>query len=143
MPYIDGTGLRQRFGEQEIDDLIGADNDADPVVTGDVEKLGRACEDATTLIDGYMASRYSLPLASVPDIVVNWAADIARFRLWDDHAPEEVRRRYEDTLEQLQQLSKGIIALPPGSDGAPAAQPVVFGGYSAPRVFTRDTLRGF
>lgn len=141
--YIDGTGLRHRFGAKEIDDLIGADPLAEPVAPGDVEKLARSCEDATTMIDGYLAGRYTLPLVSVPNMVQGWAADIARYRLWDEHAPEEVRRRFEDALSQLKLLAQGLIALPPGSDGTPAASGLKFGGYSADRVFTSDTLRGF
>lgn len=142
--YIDDAGLRQRFGAKEIDDLIGADPSATPDPDpGDVDKLARACSDATQLIDGYLAARYTLPLKSTPPMVVAWAADIARYRLWDEHAPEEVRRRYEDALAQLKLLSTGAIALPPGTDGAGVAQPLNFGGYSAQRVFTDCTLKGY
>lgn len=141
--YIDGDGLRERFTAKEIDDLIGADPDADPVEAGNVETLARACSDATSLIDGYLSARYSLPLLAVPSIVIGWAADIARYRLWDDHAPEEVRRRYEDALAQLKLLSQGVIGLPPGSDGVPVSAGIAFAGYSNCRVFTEDTLRGF
>lgn len=141
--YTDGTGLRQRFGA-EIDQLIGADSTADPAQAGDVERLARACEDATNLIDGYLATRYTLPLSSVPDMVKAWAADIARYRLWDDRAPDEVRKRYEDALQQLGQVARGVIGLPPGSDGAtPAAGGMEFGGFCADRVFTSDTLAGY
>lgn len=142
--YIDGTGLRQRFSAKEIDELIGANPDATPTPDeGDVEKLNRACTDATQLIDGYLAARYTLPLSSVPAMVVAWAADIARYRLWDEQAPEEVRRRYDDAVAQMELLARGVMALPPGSDGKPAAPPLNFGGYSADRVFTSKTLRGY
>lgn len=141
--YIDGAGLRQRFGN-EIDQLIGADAEADPPAAGDTERLARACEDATNLVDGYLGGRYALPLSSVPDMVRAWAADVARYRLWDDRAPEEVRRRYEDALRQLELTAKGTISLPPGSDGArPSAGGLAFGGFSADRVFTQDTLAGY
>lgn len=142
--YIDGTGLRQRFGTDELDGLIGADATAVPPEAGDTDKLARACEDATNLINGYLGSRYTLPLSSVPDMVKAWAADIARYRLWDERAPEEVRRRYDDCLDQLRLVANGTIALPPGSDGnKPDAGGVAFGGYSACRVFTSDTLAGY
>lgn len=140
--YIDGTGLRQRFGP-EIDQLIDADPQAAPPVVGNIDKLGRACDDAASLIDGYLLTRYTLPLVSVPSLVVAWAADIARFKLWDDRAPEEVRKRYEDALAQLKLLASGAMSLPPGSDGAKPAASVVFASYSAPRVFTAQTLAGY
>lgn len=140
--YIDGTGLRQRFGD-EIDQLIDAQPTAEPPVSGDVERLARACEDATNLIDGYLAARYTLPLSVVPDMVKAWAADIARYRLWDDRSPDEVRKRYEDALQQLGQVSRGLIGLPPGSDGTKPDGGIAFAGFSDDRVFTRDSLAGF
>jgi phage gp36-like protein len=130
--YITEAQFEQRFGSRELTELLENGN-----------RFAEAENDAASLIDGYMASRYTLPLASVPMIVTGWAADITRFKLWDDHAPEEVRRRYEDALEALKLLAQGMISLPPGSDGTPAAGPMAFGGYSAERVFTSETLRYF
>lgn len=141
--YIDQTGLEQRYGADEIGGLIGADPSAIPSIPGDTDKLGRACDDATTLIDGYLAARYTLPLTYTPAIVVAWAADIARFKLWDERAPDEVRRRFDDTMEQLRDLAAGKLALPPDVNGTPAAAGVAFEHYSAERVFTADTLAGF
>lgn len=130
--YITEAQFEQRFGSAELSELLGEGSSF-----ADVEN------DAASLIDGYLSSRYTLPLVSVPMIVTGWAADITRFKLWDDHAPEEVRRRYEDALTALGHLAKGVISLPPGSDGAPSAPGTNFGGYSAERVFTADTLRYF
>ncbi len=131
MTYITSSGFIDRFGQVEYDDLIeGNDFDA-------------AAADAKSLIDGFLSSRYSLPLASVPLLVTGWAADIARFKLWDDHAPEEVRKRYDDAISQLGQLARGIIKLPPDALGTPVAGSLSFGGFSAERVFTADTLRDF
>jgi phage gp36-like protein len=140
--YINRAGLEERFGATEIEQLVDDDQDGTEEA-GEVEAVDRACTDASRLIDGYLAARYTLPLVSTPELVVGWAADIARYRLWDDAAPEEVRRRYEDALAQLKLLAEGKIALPPGSDGTPVTGPLVFGGYSNCRVFTEDTLRGY
>ena len=130
--YITEAQFEQRFGISEMSDLLA--NGA---------SFGESENDAASLIDGYLAARYSLPLVSVPTIVTGWAADITRFKLWGSHAPEEVRKRYDDALAQLRLVATGTIALPPGSDGAPAAAPVAFAGYSAARVFTSDSLAGF
>lgn len=140
--YIDQTGLAQRFGT-EIDEIIGADPSATPPVDGDTERLARACEDATTLIDGYLAARYTLPLTATPPIVVAWAADIARFKLWDERAPEEVRKRYDDAIAQLRDLAAGRIALPPDAQGTAPSAGFNAGSYSAERLFTSETLAGF
>lgn len=130
--YITEAQFEQRFGVGETSDLLS--NGA---------SFAEAENDAASLIDGYLAGRYTLPLVSVPAIVTGWAGDITRFKLWDDHAPEEVRRRYEDALGALKMLAQGLISLPPGSDGTPSVQPVTFGGYSASRVFTTDSLGCF
>ncbi len=130
--YITETQFEQRFGVGETSDLLS--NGA---------SYAEAENDAASLIDGYLAARYTLPLVSVPMIVKGWAADITRFKLWDDHAPEEVRRRYDDALAQLKMVAQGTIALPPGSDGAPVTAPIAFAGYSSDRVFTSDSLAGF
>lgn len=138
--YVTREDLERRFGAQEIADLITDDNGDE-----DVERLDAAIADASTTIDGYLASRYTLPLASVPALVTGWAADIARYELWDEKAPEEVRQRYEDVMSQLKDLARGLISLPPGSDGTPQAQSAAgaVDGFSADRIFTMDTLRDF
>jgi phage gp36-like protein len=132
MTYITRSEFELRFGADETAELFAE--------SGDFER----CEaEAASLIDGYMTTRYTLPLASVPVIVKGWAADITRFRLWDDQAPEEVRRRYDDALDQLKLLANGTISLPPGSNGAPQATGIAFGGFGASRVFTTDTLQNY
>jgi len=130
--YLTEAQFEQRFGQTELGELLGSGSN-----------YAEAENDAAGLVNGYLSARYTLPLTSVPKMVQGWVADITRYRLWDDHAPEEVRRRYEDALAQLKLLAQGTIALPPGSDGTPSAPGVAFGGYSATRVFTSDTLRTF
>ena len=142
LAYIDRTGLEERFGLDEIAQLLDDDRSG-AESAGESAALTRACEDATAQIDGYLGARYTLPLSYVPALVVGWAADIARFRLWDEQAPEEVRRRFEDVLAQLRDLAKGLISLPPDAAGTPAASQGGMGGYSADRIFTMDTLKGF
>jgi phage gp36-like protein len=130
--YITEAQFEQRFGVVELSDLLS--NGA---------SFAEAENDAASLIDGFLASRYTLPLVTVPSIVTGWAADITRFKLWDDHAPEEIRRRYDDALSAMKSLAQGLIALPPGADGTPATPPIEFGGYSNDRVFTSDSLAGY
>lgn len=134
MPYCTTTQFSEAFGASELADLTGEDS----------HTFERAESDAAGIIDGYLASRYTLPLVSVPTMVTGWALDITRYRLWDERAPDEVRRRYEDAIGQLRDLARGLISLPPGSGGvAPASGGLVFDGYCADRVFTADTLAGF
>jgi len=130
--YITEAQFEARFGEREFADL-----------TANGASYAQAENDSASLIDGYLSTRYTLPLVSVPAMVTSWAGDITRFRLWDDHAPEEVRRRYEDAISQLKQLADGRINLPPGSDGVPVASGGDVGYFSNTRVFTECSLKGF
>lgn len=130
--YVTEAMFEQRFGSTELTDLLEGGT-----------SYGEAENDAAGLVNGFMAARYTLPLVSVPSMVVGWVADVTRFKLWDDRAPEEIRQRYEDTLAQLKMVSQGLIALPPGSDGQPASAPLTFGGFGNDRVFTSDTLCGY
>jgi phage gp36-like protein len=130
--YLSREEFEQRFGLEEIEGLLADGN-----------SYAQAERDAAGLIDGYLASRYTLPLASAPLMVKGWAADITRFKLWDERAPEEVRKRYEDALTQLKQVAQGVITLPPGTDGTKPSAGLVLAGYSNERVFTSETLCGY
>lgn len=131
LEYIDEDGLRNRFGDNEISDLTRQANGED--------RLAAAIVDAQALIDGYIAKVVSLPLSAVPVLVSNWAADIARFKLWDERAPLEVRQRYDDVLAQLKLVAQGLISIGPLPDAEPVPL-VQFAGYAPERIFTADTL---
>lgn len=143
MPYIDRAGLEQRFGIDEIAQLLDDDRSGTELST-ESESLTAAVADADAMIDGYLATRYALPLEAVPVMVAGWAADIARYRLWDEQAPEEVRRRYEDAIARLRDLAAGRIDLPPSAGGETVAGSAFASeGYCDERVFTAATLAGF
>jgi phage gp36-like protein len=133
MSYTTREDYEEAFGARELSDLLAQGVDFERQVAA-----------AASMINGYLAARYTLPLLEVPDMVRGWALDATRYRLWSDQAPEEVRRRYEDALQQLRDLAARKIDLPPGSNGIAPASGFVIDGYSAARVFTDDAgLKGF
>lgn len=138
MTYTTAEDLRTRFGTREIDDL------ADPLRTGtpDDEIVSRAIADAGALIDAHLAARYSLPLASVPEVLAAIACDVARFKLWHRDAPQEVRDRYDDALEQLKMFAQGTLVLPPDAvtGEAQAVQSIQTDASTPGRIFTRESL---
>jgi len=131
MAYAVVADLIARYGEDELiqlTDRIGAGT-VDPAIAA------RALQDAASEIDGYLAVRHTLPLSSVPQLLVRVACDIARYRLWEDRASDEVRIRYEDARRILEGLASGRVSLgvtPPGAPAGPiaSARPGrnVFGG---------------
>lgn len=108
MPYCTRDDLVTRFGEEEIIRLTDHDNSVGAVVDA---VLDQAIADATGEIDGYIAVRHSLPLPQVPAMLVQIACDIARYYLYEDHAHEQVRERYEDARRRLEGIAAGKIHL--------------------------------
>ncbi len=94
--YATEQDLRMRFG-QEIDQLIGGL----PVDSS----LNEVLQDATDEINGHIGGRYSLPLPNVPNNLTRIACDIARYRLYFQHATEEVRQRYLDAISYLKRVA--------------------------------------
>lgn len=129
--YCTRADLIVRFGEAEILQL------SDRTHSGAIDDavVAQAIADAAAEIDGYLASRYELPLAAVPTVLVLYACDIARYRLFEDGAYEQVVERYNTALRYLRDVAAGRVQLlPTGPDDAPehevvmTSRPSVFGG---------------
>jgi phage gp36-like protein len=137
VPYATQADMEARFGVDELTQLT------DRVGAGvpDAAIVARSLADADAEIDGYLATRYALPLATVPSMLARIACDIARYRLWEDRASEEVRRRYEDARRILESIAKGMVSLGlPEANAAPALASVTLGNE---RVMTRDGTGGY
>ncbi|MDX1755883.1 MAG: phage protein Gp36 family protein [Marinobacter sp.] len=139
MTYATQADMVERFGEGELIDLTDRNH------TGaiDATVLGRALADATAEIDGYLASRYDLPLASTPVVLVRVCADLARYYLHDDHAPEQVTERHKAAVALLRRISDGQVSLGASeSGGTPTTNngaEMAGGG----RIWGRDNSKGF
>ncbi len=113
MAYCTKQDMLDRFGQDEIIKLTDRDNLG--VINDAVLTL--AIDDAGAEIDGYL-SKYLLPLANVPEVLVRNCCDIARYFLYDDAAPERVEKRYEAVRLFLTNVAKGAISLGLDSTGA-------------------------
>lgn len=127
MTYATLADLVERFGREEILQLT------DRAVANQIDEdvVDRALADADAEIDAHLSARYVLPLVSTPPILGRIACDIARYRLWDDRASEEVRTRYADCVRTLEKLARGDVSL--GLPEAPPAQPAGV-AWSTPAV---------
>lgn len=138
MTYATQADLVDRFGETE---LAQRTNRVDGL-TIDTAVLGRALSDADAEINGYLAVRYALPLATTPVVLTRLAADIARYRLYDDGTPDAVRQRYEDAVSLLKRMSSGDVQMP-GAEAAAVAGVDTAQHCFAARQITDETTRGF
>lgn len=119
MAYAALTDMQSRFGEDELVQLTDRHGDGmiDPVA------LEQALIDASAVIDGYLAGRYPVPLAPVPPILVGYACDLARLRLYKDAPPEIVVRRGDEAIKFLALVGQGKINL--GAAPEPASDNTV------------------
>jgi len=107
MTYATQQNMIDRFGQQELIELTDRGN------TGaiDATVLGQALADTDAEINAYLVSRYTLPLANIPPVLTRFAADIARYMLYDTRATEQVKDRYDAAVKFLQAVAKGAVSL--------------------------------
>lgn len=136
--YATQADMTTRFG---VDELVQATDLADPSTGAiNVATLEAALADAQSEIDSYLATRYTLPLASPPAVLTRLACDMARYYLWRENPSEAVAQRYQDAVAFLKNVAKGLAAL---DVVVPTDAPATTGGpafTAPPRVFTRQTL---
>lgn len=125
MAYCAKADLVERFGAAELAQLT----DETAAHTSADTEIAAVCDEASSLIDGYVAGRYATPLNPAPPMVKSWACAIARQRLWKDRAlPESaVANAYEDALRALREVAKGALRLP----SAAGVQPAQVGGIAS------------
>lgn len=141
MTYASQDDLTQRFGEAELVQLT------DPMGTGvaDAAVIAVALTDADQVVNGYVAARYAVPLAPVPDLVRRWACDLARYFLHSAAAPELVEKNYLAALAGLKDVAKGMVRLEAAGVAAPTAPAEDQGAMfdAPPRVFGACNLDEF
>lgn len=141
MPYCTLQQLADRFGLGRLVALT--DRAAIPLGVVDTAVLDRALADTDAMIDGYLAGRYALPLATTPPLVADLAQAIA---LWKLHATEpeaKVKADHDAAMRTLREIAQGIVQLAvagiePAASGDSGVQIV-----DRDREFTADNMRGF
>ena len=139
MTYASLEDLVERAGEVEI--LQVADRDGDGIA--DPALVHAALVHADNVVNGYVASVTSLPLATVPDLVRTWATAIARYFLHREGPPEYVTADYKDAITGLKDVSAGRIKLPLPDGALAAPLSGTHDGISPAEVFTDQALRGW
>lgn len=131
MPYCTATAFKERFGTEEHDDLLASGTD---------RTYAAAAADADAVVDGYIGTRYKLPLTTIPAFVVAIAADLTRYELYEEAPTKEVIERRKMALDMLRDIKDGNLILPGAtSSDAPATISV----SAADPVFTKPVLDRF
>lgn len=121
-----------RFGESELVELT------DTIGAGVINEaiLQLAISDAENLIDAKLRGRYTLPIAPAQPALTRIACDLARYFLYDDAAPEQVKDRYAAAMRELRDYATGVSQL--DVDTPPPQRPAVV----APVEVFSETLIG-
>jgi len=139
--YATIADLTARFGEDELIQLT--DRDIPPLGRINQAVATQALLDADARIDGFIGSRYTLPLASPPAELGRLACDVARYLLYRNPT-EDVRQRFEDATSYLRDVAQGRFNLGLDATGAqPDATNRTVMVSTARRVFTEERLAGF
>jgi len=141
MPYLTQVDYLDRFGEAETIRLT----DESKAGVVDEDKLATAISDAEELVDGYLAGRYPIPLASAPGNIKGIVADLARERLHKARPLPAVTEAADRARSLLRDISAGRMVLLVDQE---PADPLASGfAQSAPTqlgyVFNADKLSRF
>lgn len=142
MSYSSLQLLTDRYGERTLVALTDRTYPATGAL--DLVVITRALADADAMIDGYLAVRYALPLASVPALIENVAGSIAIYNLHVAAPDPKVQADYDQALRTLRDVSRGDIRLSvagiePPSPGTGSGVRVT----DRERPMTADNLKGF
>lgn len=113
-PYAAPQGLIDQFGEPELIEL--SDLGTPRTYAVDLAVLQRVCDRANAEVNGFLRARYTLPLASVPELLPYLAADLARYYLYPMEPPTVVQARFDAARKTLREIQSG--AQPLGIDQA-------------------------
>ena len=94
---------------------------ADELAGGDPAIITQCITDADDEINGYVAVRYSVPLADpIPGIIRKCSVDIACYNLFsrmgldEDQADEIIEKRYKHCAKLMSDIASGKFQLPIG-----------------------------
>lgn len=139
MSYATLDDLIARAGLAEMRQI--ADRNRDGEI--DPEVIAEALTHADNLVNGYVATKYKLPFASVPDLVRTWAISIARHKLHFQGPPDYVVDDYKDALAALKDVAAGKIELPIETGEIPQASSGIVMASIPDQVFSKHGLRGW
>jgi len=139
--YASQSALVDRFGERLLLDLT--DRADPPAGAVDSAIVDRALADTDAVIDGYLAGRYILPLATTPPLLADLALQIAIYKLHVFAPDQKIADDYKAALAMLGKIADGTVRLPaagvePASSGSGGVETI-----DRERPLTPENMTGF
>lgn len=135
--YVSPQALVDEFGEREM--TLLTDVGVERAGEVDFSVAQRACDRVNAELAAALAARYTLPLASTPEVLKYIGQDLAHFYLYQSEPPSWVQTRFDAARKTLRDIQTGALPLGIDTTGAavtPAPQDLPeFNGGS--KVFAR------
>lgn len=113
--YVNPTALVDEFGQRELVALTDIGSPRTGLVDDAVSQ--RACDRANAELGASLAARYTLPLATVPELLRYLARDLAHFYLYQTEPPSWVQVRFDAARKTLRDIQTGALPLGVDSTG--------------------------
>ena len=98
-----------RFGEQELIQLT--DRAEPPLQMIDSSVFNADALRADGYVNGYLRTRYALPLVTPPVEVVTAAENVTRYYLFGNGAPQYVKDGFDESVVWLKDVQAGKVLL--------------------------------
>ncbi len=137
MPYCTQADILTRIGAEELVALADLDDDG----TADAATVAEAIADADGHLNSYLETKFTVPIAPVPDVLVKRSTSLAIYflQLRRNSVTEDMQKEYDRISDWLKDILSGKASL--GVSVAKPAESSAAAGvdYSVKgRVFGRD-----
>ncbi|MGQ3663285.1 gp436 family protein [Citrobacter braakii] len=139
--YATPDDMLERYSRLTLSKLTNKENDFSSDIDNCV--LLAALATASSMIDGYLAVRYTLPLSTESLMLVQCCCVITRYNLESGVATDQATEQYKSAVKWLQDVSRGVVQLGPGIDGEVPDSSDTALMESAGSVWARHRAKGF
>lgn len=140
--YATPDDMLERYSKLTLIKLTNKEDDFS-VNDIDLTVLTAALNTASSMIDGYLAVRYTLPLTTESPMLVQCCCVITRYNLESGKATDQAVEQYKAAVKWLQDVSKGVVQIGPGTDGETPEGTDTALMESAGSVWARQNAKGF
>jgi phage gp36-like protein len=126
--------------------LIQLSDDTDAQAEINETVVNGAISDAAEFIDGFLRSRYALPFAAAPKLLLKLAVDISIYYLYQRRVgemPKTIDDAYKNAVKALEKIQKGLLQI--GAEETSGRTPGEFrvNKTAEDRIFSKDVLKLF